>query len=121
MPFCRTQVVAAPKGHKMHRAVGAANFLLMGFSQRELVTAIENAAAGKPPPASARFAKVVASMESRDSRAARDAGVTPREEQVLRHVAFGLSNDEIARSLLGYHRTKELDMCYGHTSSLWSS
>ena len=81
------------------RAVGAANFLLMGFSQRELVTAIENAAAGKPPPASARFAKVVASMESRDSRAARDAGVTPREEQVLRHVAFGLSNDEIARSL----------------------
>ena len=38
-------------------------------------------------------------MESRDSRAARDAGVTPREEQVLRHVAFGLSNDEIARSL----------------------
>ena len=81
------------------RAVGAANFLLMGFSQRELVTAIENAAAGKPPPASARFAKVVASMESRDSQAARDAGVTPREEQVLRHVAFGLSNDEIARSL----------------------
>ena len=60
------------------RAVGAANFLLMGFSQRELVTAIENAAAGKPPPASARFAKVVASMESRDSRAARDAGVTER-------------------------------------------
>ena len=81
------------------RAVGAKNFLLMGFSQRELVTAIENAAAGKPPPASARFAKVVASMESQDSRAARDAGVTPREEQVLRHVAFGLSNDEIARSL----------------------
>jgi DNA-binding NarL/FixJ family response regulator len=81
------------------RAVGAANFLLMGFSQRELVTAIENAAAGKPPPASAWFAKVSASMESRDSQAARDAGVTPREEQVLRHVAFGLSNDEIARSL----------------------
>jgi DNA-binding NarL/FixJ family response regulator len=25
--------------------------------------------------------------------------VTPREEQVLRHVALGLSNDEIARSL----------------------
>jgi DNA-binding NarL/FixJ family response regulator len=38
-------------------------------------------------------------MQERDSRAARDAGVTPREEQVLRHVALGLSNDEIARSL----------------------
>jgi len=68
-------------------------------SPKELVTAIENAANGKPAAGSGAFAKVVASMEPRDARAARDAGVTPREEQVLRHVAFGLSNDEIARSL----------------------
>ena len=38
-------------------------------------------------------------MEPRDARAARDAGLTPREAQVLSHVAFGLSNIEIARSL----------------------
>jgi DNA-binding NarL/FixJ family response regulator len=38
-------------------------------------------------------------MQVRDSLAARDVGVTPREEQVLRHVALGLSNDEIAQSL----------------------
>jgi len=81
------------------RAVGAANFLLMGFSQRELVTAIENAAAGKPVSGSTPFAKIAASMEPRDTRAARDSGLTPRESQVLSHVAFGLSNDEIARSL----------------------
>jgi DNA-binding NarL/FixJ family response regulator len=81
------------------RAVGAANFLLMGFSQRELVTAIENAAAGKPVSGSAAYAKIAASMEPRDARAARDSGLTPRESQVLSHVAFGLSNDEIARSL----------------------
>jgi DNA-binding NarL/FixJ family response regulator len=81
------------------RAVGAANFLLMGFSQRELVTAIENAAAGKPASASAPFAKIAASMEPRDARAARDSGLTTRESQVLSHVALGLSNDEIARSL----------------------
>lgn len=81
------------------RAVGAANFLLMGFSQRELVTAIENAAAGKPVSGSAPFAKIAASMEPRDARAARDSGLTPRESQVLSHVALGLSNDEIARSL----------------------
>ena len=80
-------------------AVGAANFLLMGFSQRELVTAIENAAAGKPVSGSAPFAKIAASMEPRDARAARDSGLTPRESQVLSHVALGLSNDEIARSL----------------------
>ena len=81
------------------RAVGAANFLLMGFSQRELVTAIENAAAGKPVSGSAPFAKIAASMQPRDARAARDSGLTPRESQVLSHVALGLSNDEIARSL----------------------
>ena len=81
------------------RAVGATNFLLMGFSQRELITAIVNAAAGKPALGSAPFAKIAASMEPRDTQAARDSGLTPRESQVLSHVAFGLSNDEIARSL----------------------
>jgi DNA-binding NarL/FixJ family response regulator len=81
------------------RAVGAANFLLKNFSQKELVTAIENAAAGKPASGSGPFAKIAASMEPRDTRAARDSGLTPRESQVLSHVAFGLSNDEIARSL----------------------
>jgi DNA-binding NarL/FixJ family response regulator len=81
------------------RAVGAANCLLMGFSQRELITAIESAAAGKPISGSAPFAKIAASMEPRDAQAARDSGLTPRESQVLSHVALGLSNDEIARSL----------------------
>lgn len=81
------------------RAVGAANCLLLGFSQRELVTAIENAAAGKPPSGSGPFVKAATSMEPRDARVARDSGLTPRESQVLSHVALGLSNQEIARSL----------------------
>ena len=90
------------------RAVRAANCLLMGFSQRELVMAIENAAAGKPASGASPFAKIVASMERRDVRAARDSGLTPRESQVLCHVALGLSNDEIARSLeISVETTKE--------------
>jgi len=80
-------------------AAGASNFLLESVSQKELVTAIQNAISGKPAAGAEAFAKVTASMQERDSRAARDAGVTPREEQVLRHLALGLSNDEIARSL----------------------
>jgi DNA-binding NarL/FixJ family response regulator len=80
-------------------AAGASNFLLESVSQKELVTAIQNAAAGKPASGAGPFAKVTASMWERETRAVRDAGVTPREEQVLRHVALGLSNDEIARSL----------------------
>jgi DNA-binding NarL/FixJ family response regulator len=63
------------------RAVGAANCLLKDVSPKELITAIENATAGKPPPASARFAKIAASMEPRDTRAARDSGLTPRESR----------------------------------------
>ena len=81
------------------RAVGAANCLLKSFSQKELVTAIENAAAGKPASGSGPFAKTTASLETRNAHAVRDSGLTPRESQVLSHVAFGLSNDEIARSL----------------------
>jgi DNA-binding NarL/FixJ family response regulator len=81
------------------KAAGASNFLLESAGQKELVTAIQNAAAGKPASGAGPFAKVTASMAARDTRATRDAGVTPREEQVLRHIAFGLSNDEISQSL----------------------
>lgn len=80
------------------RAVGAANCLLKGVSQQELVEAIENAAAGKPATNAGPFAKIAESLNGR-AKIAADSGVTPREEQVLRHVAFGLANDEIARSL----------------------
>lgn len=73
--------------------------MLKSVSQRELVTAIENAAAGKPILGSAPYAKIAASMEPRDAQAARDSGLTRRESQVLSHVALGLSNAEIARSL----------------------
>ena len=76
------------------RAVGAANCLLM-----ELIAAIENAAAGKPVLGAGNFGRVTASLATREKGPALDAGLTPRESQVLSHVAFGLSNDEIARSL----------------------
>jgi DNA-binding NarL/FixJ family response regulator len=81
------------------KAAGASNFLLESVGQRELITALQTAAAGKPASGAGPFAKVTASMAARDAQATRDAGVTPREEQVLRHLAFGLSNEEIARSL----------------------
>jgi DNA-binding NarL/FixJ family response regulator len=36
------------------------------------------------------------------------ANLTPREEQALRHIALGLSNDEIARSMeISVETTKE--------------
>ena len=81
-------------------AAGASNYLLNSIDRNELIAAIEDAAAGKPATSTGVFGKVVASMETKE-QATKSAGsvLTPREEQVLRHVAFGLSNDEIARSL----------------------
>lgn len=81
------------------KVAGAANFLLVHFIQRELVTAIETAVAGKPVLGSGPFAEVAAAMELRDLPAARNAGLSPRQTQVLSHVALCLSNPEIARSL----------------------
>jgi DNA-binding NarL/FixJ family response regulator len=81
------------------RAVGAVNCLLMGFSQRELVAAIENAAVGKPVSGAGTFSRITSSLAAREKGPALDAGLTPRESQVLAHVAYGLSNEEIARSL----------------------
>jgi DNA-binding NarL/FixJ family response regulator len=80
------------------RAVGASNFLLEGVSGRELVAAVENAAAGKPVTGSTSFGKIAASMSGSAKGITGDV-LTPREQQVLRHVAFGLSNEEIAASL----------------------
>jgi len=80
-------------------AAGAANFLLKSASQKELVTAIEHAASGKSPSGAAPFMKVAAAMEGRTKSAVIDAPLTPRETQVLCHVAYGLSNHEIAQSL----------------------
>jgi DNA-binding NarL/FixJ family response regulator len=80
------------------RAVGAAQCLLKDFGQRELVAAIENAA-GAVNSASGYFGRVTATLATRQQGPALDAGLSPRESQVLSHVAYGLSNEEIARSL----------------------
>ena len=81
------------------KAAGASNFLLMSVSQKELTTAIENAAAGKSAMEAGPFRRVVASMTGRPNAATSEARITPRESQVLSHVALGLSNEEIAQSL----------------------
>jgi DNA-binding NarL/FixJ family response regulator len=81
------------------RAVGAAHCLLKDVSQRELVAAIENAAAGKPASGPSTFGRVTATLAAREKKPALDAGLTPRESQVLAHVGYGLSNEEIGQAL----------------------
>ena len=42
---------------------------------------------------------MTASLAARGKGPALDAGLTPRESQVLAHIAYGLSNDEISHTL----------------------
>jgi DNA-binding NarL/FixJ family response regulator len=81
------------------KAAGVSDFLLESVTSRDLVTAIENAASGKVTKGTGAFARICASMAGLPQSATRDAKLTPREGEVLSHVAYGLSNDEIARSL----------------------
>jgi DNA-binding NarL/FixJ family response regulator len=78
-------------------SAGVQDYLFEGSTGRQILDTIKGAASDKPPSLSSSYGKVLASMKDRSSNPAVD--LTPRELQVLRHVGYGLSNDEIARSL----------------------
>ena len=80
------------------RAAGAMNCLGENVSARDIVTAVTLAAAGRMPVLPDPFAVVGEKLDARGGRGA-DAHLTPRERQVLRHLAFALDNDEIAAAL----------------------
>jgi DNA-binding NarL/FixJ family response regulator len=84
----------------MARAVtlGASDYLLKGSSREVLMASIRAVARGEQPARSEELQRVAAAL----TRTGRDDNLpelTRREAQVLRHVALGLSNREIARSL----------------------
>ena len=82
-------------------ALGACDYVLKGASRQELIATIVGAAAGKAPSQRGELYRVAAAM-SKDppsNGSSNDIPLTKRETQVLRHVALGLSNKEIGRSL----------------------
>jgi DNA-binding NarL/FixJ family response regulator len=80
-------------------ALGACDYVLKGSSRKELVSAIERAARGQSPDPDSILQRVKEAMERRHEPVKEDIPLTNREVQVLRHVALGLSNREIGRSL----------------------
>ena len=78
-------------------AAGVQDYLFEGSTGRQIIDTIKNTANGKPPSPSGSYGEVLASMRNRTSHPALD--LTPRELQVLRHIGYGLSNEEIARSM----------------------
>jgi DNA-binding NarL/FixJ family response regulator len=80
-------------------ALGAADYVLKGSSRDDIVATIQAAAAGESPSRAGELKRVAGVMKVRQVIDDDDVPLTQRETQVLRHVALGLSNKEIGRSL----------------------
>ena len=80
-------------------ALGAADYALKGSSREDLIATITAAAAGESPSRAGELKKIAAAMKVRQAIDDDDVPLTQRETQVLRHVALGLSNREIGKSL----------------------
>lgn len=79
-------------------AAGAANCLFESVTEKELIAAIKQAADGKAATAGP-FAEIVKILLGPPHPAAIKAGLTPRQARVLTNLAYGLTNEEISRSL----------------------
>ena len=80
-------------------ALGAADYVLKGSSRDDLISTLRAAAAGESPSRAGELRRVAAAMKMRQVVDDDEVPLTQRETQVLRHVALGLSNKEIGRSL----------------------
>ena len=80
-------------------ALGASDYVLKGSSRDDIIATITAAAAGESPSRSGELKKIAGTMKVRQVVDDEDVPLTQRETQVLRHVALGLSNREIGRSL----------------------
>jgi DNA-binding NarL/FixJ family response regulator len=80
-------------------ALGAADYVLKGSSRDQILDAITRAAGGQQAPPDSMLNRIRGSMTRRREGNDQENPLTNRELQVLRHVALGLSNREIGRSL----------------------
>jgi DNA-binding NarL/FixJ family response regulator len=80
-------------------ALGASDYVLKGSNRRQLIATITAAAEGKCPSEGGELHRVADAMSKNPTAPAEQVPLTQRETQVLRHVALGLSNKEIGRSL----------------------
>ena len=80
-------------------ASGAATFLLKDAPGKEFVSTIKRIARGDALTGETRASTMKAFLDKRPDPTADDVPLTKREYQVLRHLAHGLSNREIGKSL----------------------
>ncbi len=89
-------------------ALGAAGFLLKGCTRDELVNAITQAAMGVSVFTRDELRRVTGALATPRITAGVDVPLTQREADVLRQMAHGLTNKDIATTLhVGYETVKE--------------
>ena len=85
-------------------SAGASGFLLKRTSPEDLISALHTVAAGDSllsPPVTRRVIERMARQPTLDASSSAQLEVlTPREREVLEHIARGLSNGEIAAALV---------------------
>lgn len=89
-------------------ALGAQGYLLKGCTRDELLTALRAAAAGDNIWTREELRRVTGALATPRVSADIDVPLTQRESEVLRQLAHGLTNKEIAQSLtISYETVKE--------------
>jgi len=89
-------------------ALGASGYLLKGCAKDELVEAIRKAASGEPAWTRDELRRVTGALATPRLAADVEVPLTQRESEVLRQLAYGLTNKEIAQALhISYETVKE--------------
>ena len=89
-------------------ALGASGYLLKGCSKDDLLGAIRKAAGGESVWTRDELRRASGSLAAPKKPSDVDVSLTPRESEVLRHLAAGLTNKEIAQQLhISYETVKE--------------
>jgi len=89
-------------------ALGASGFLLKGISGEKLIEAIRAAEAGETAWTRDELRRVTGALATPRLAADVEVPLTQRESEVLRQLAFGLTNKEIALALhISYETVKE--------------
>jgi DNA-binding NarL/FixJ family response regulator len=89
-------------------ALGAAGYLSKSASRKEIIDAIHVAASGDTIWSRDELRRVSGALAAPRSTSDGDVPLTKRESEVLKQLAFGLTNKEIAQSLgISYETVKE--------------
>jgi DNA-binding NarL/FixJ family response regulator len=89
-------------------ALGASGYLLKGCTREELLKALRSAAAGESAWTRDELRRVTGALATPRLAADVEVPLTQRESEVLRQLAYGLTNKEIAQALhISYETVKE--------------